>query len=127
MPAVGLVSLDNILSEGAVGVTINGNVVVIVDADEVAELKVAGKRGSLAGDTLHQATVTEEAVCVVVNNVKPRLVEGGGSVSLGHGQTNSIAHTLTKRASGDLNSGGIMGLRVARSLGIDSLHTRLEL
>lgn len=43
MPAVGFVSLDNILGEGAVGVAINGNVVIIVNADQVAELKMTSQ------------------------------------------------------------------------------------
>lgn len=121
VPAVGLVALGNILSEGNVGVTVNGNVVVIVDADEVAELEVASQRRGLARDTLHQATITEEAVGVVVNQVEARLVEGGGSVSLGHSQTNSIADTLTQRASGDLDTGSIVSLGVARGDAVNSL------
>lgn len=63
---------------------------------------------------------------MVVNNVKSRLVEGGGSVSLGHGQTNSVAHTLTEGAGGDFDSGGIMGLGVARRLAVDFLHEGLD-
>lgn len=121
MPAVSLISLDDVFSEGAVGVAINGDVVVIVNADEVAQLEVTCERRSLARDTLHQATVTEKAVCVVVNDVETRFVEGGSGVSLSHGQTNSIADTLAQGTSGNLNSGGVMGLGVAGSLAVDCL------
>lgn len=127
VPAIRLIALDNILSEGAVGVAVDGDVVVVVDADQVAQLEVTGQGGSLTRDTFHQATVAEEAVCVVVNDVKSRLVEGGSSVSLSHGQANGIADTLTKGTGGDLNSGGIVGLRVARSFAADRLRTLVSL
>lgn len=121
VPAVGLIALDNILSEGAVDVTVNGDVVVIVDADEVAKLEVAGEGRGLAGDTLHQAAVAEEAVCVVVDNVESGLVENSAGVSLGHGETNGVADTLAEGASGDLNAGSVVRLGVARGDAVQCL------
>ncbi|ROV88950.1 hypothetical protein VPNG_10195 [Cytospora leucostoma] len=123
LPAVGLVSLLNILSEGLVGVTVDGDVVVIPDGDQVAELQVTGQGGGLRGDTLHQATITEEAVCVVVDQVKAGLVVDSGSVSLADGETDGIADTLTKRTSGDLNTGGVMGLGMAGGDAVDVLRS----
>ena len=122
LPAVSFVALDNILSEGAVGVSIDGDVVVVVDADQVSELQVTSERRGFARDTLHQATIAEEAVGVVIDNVEARLVEDGTGVSLGHGETDSIADTLSQGASGDLDAGGIMGLGVA---GGDAVHRLL--
>lgn len=121
VPAVRLVALDNVLSEGAVGVAVNGDVVVVVDGNQVAELQVTGQRRGLARDTLHQAAITQEAVGVVVDQLEAVTVEGGGGVSLGNGQTDSVADTLAKRAGGDLNAGGVMGLGVAGGDAVDSL------
>lgn len=121
VPTVGLVPLDNILGEGAVGVTVNRDMVVVPDGNEVAELKVTSQRASLARDTLHQAAVAEEAVCVVVSNGEAGLVEDSSSVSLGHGKTDGVADTLAKGASGDLNAGGVLSLGVTRSLAADFL------
>jgi len=45
-------------------------------------------------------------------------------VSLGHGETDSIADTLAQGTSGDLNTGGIMSLRVARSDAADFLLSK---
>lgn len=87
--------------------------VVVVDHDEVAELKVASSRGGLTGNTLHGATIAEEAVGVVVDEVVAGLVEGGGGVLLGDGKTDGVGETLTKRTSGDLNAGGVVSLGVA--------------
>lgn len=122
LPAIRLVSLDDVLSEGAVGVTVNGDVVVIVDGNQVAELEVTGQGRGLTRDTLHQATITEEAVCVVVDQVEAVLVEGGASLSLGNGKTNSVGNTLTERSSGDLDTGGVVRLGVTRGDAVNGLN-----
>ena len=44
-------------------------------------------------------------------------------MGLGNGKTDSIADTLTKRASGDLNSGGVVGLGMAGSDAVKFLRT----
>lgn len=90
----------------------NGNVVVIVDGNEVAELQMASHRSSLAGNTLHSTSITEEHESVVVDQVKSWLVEDGSSVCLSHGKTNSIGETLAKRTSSDLNTRSVMSLRM---------------
>jgi len=112
VPAVRLETLGNILGEGTLGVTVDGNVVVVVDGDQVTELQVTGHGSGLTGDTLHGATITEKGVGVVVDELKTWLVEGGGGVSLGDGKTNSVGETLTKRTSGNLNTWGVVALRV---------------
>lgn len=132
VPAVGLETLSNVLSESTLGVTIcgdqlsafvylvwgtranltNGDVVVIVDGNQVAKLKVTGHGGSLAGNTLHSATITEEHVGVVVEKLEAGLVVDTTGVGLSHGETNSVGKTLTERTSGDLNTGGVVSLGV---------------
>jgi hypothetical protein len=97
----------------------NGNVVVVVEGDQVAELEVTGSGGSLGGNTLHGAAITEEAVGVVVDKLVAGLVEGGSSLALGHGETDGVGETLAEGTSGDLNAGGVVGLGVTRGLGVD--------
>lgn len=122
VPAVSLVSLRDVLSEGNSGVTVNGDLVVVPDGNKVTELEVTSQRASLAGDTLHQATVSEERVSVVVDKLETVLVEDGTSVSLGNGQTNSVGDTLTKRTSGNLNTGGVVSLGVTGSAAVNGLR-----
>jgi hypothetical protein len=97
-------------------------VVVIINGNQVAELQVTGHRGGLAGNTLHSTAITEEAVCVVVDQVIARLVEDGGGVSLSNGQTNSVGETLTQRTSGDLDTRGVVSLGVTGSDAINLLR-----
>ena len=91
----------------------NGDVVVVVDGNQVAELQVTGHGGGLAGNTLHGAAITEEHVGVVVEQLEAGLVEDSTGVGLSNGQTNSVGETLTQRTSGDLNTGGVVSLGVA--------------
>lgn len=97
----------------------NGNVVVVVESDQVAELEVTGSGGSLGGNTLHGATITEEAVSVVVDKLVAGLVEGGSSLTLSHGKTDGVGETLAKGTSGDLNAGGVVRLGVTGGLAVN--------
>lgn len=67
------------------------------------------------------ASITHEDICVVVNEVKSWLVELGRLVHLRNGKTNCVREALTKRAGGDLNSLGLVGLRVAWGDAVDAL------
>lgn len=75
---------------------------------------MAGSGGSLRGDTLHGASITKEHVGVVGEKVIARLVEVGSGVRLSNSHTNGVGETLTKRTGGDLNTRGVVSLRVAR-------------
>ena len=147
VPTVSLESLQNILSEGTLGVAVytfllvqvsyriasdffqltNRNVVVVVDHDQVTELQVAGSRGSLAGNTLHSASITEESVGVVVDKIETWLVEDGSSVGLSNSHTDGVGETLTKRTSGDLNTGGVVSFGVTGSLAVELLQESVRL
>lgn len=58
---------------------------------------MTGERASLRGNTLLEATVSEEDVGEVVNDVKVLLVVGGGEVGLGDGESDGVGDTLSER------------------------------
>lgn len=82
---------------------------------------MTGHGGGLAGNTLHSTAITEEAVCVVVEEVVVGLVEGSSGLSLGNGETNGVGETLTQRTGGDLNTGSVVRLGVTGSLAVELL------
>lgn len=90
----------------------NGDMVVIVKSNEVTELQVTSSASSLASNTLHSTTITEDGVCVVVEELIAGLVEDASTVSLGNGKTNGVGKTLTEGASCDLDTGSLVGFRV---------------
>ena len=47
MPAAGLVALGDVLGEGDVGAPVDGDVVVVVQGDQLAQLQVTGQGGCL--------------------------------------------------------------------------------
>lgn len=126
VPSVGEEALLDVFGEGAGGVTVDRDVVVIVEGDEVSELEVTSERSGLGRDTLLQATVTGEHVCVVGEEGEAVLVEGGSKVSLGDGETDRVGETLTKGTSGDLDTLGVTVFGVTWGLGVE-LTELLEL
>lgn len=78
--------------------------VVIPDGNQVAELEVASKRASLAGDTLHETSIAKEDVSVVVDEVKAVLVVEGGEVGLCDSETDSAGDTLAERTGSQLDT-----------------------
>ena len=78
--------------------------VIIPDSNQVAELKVACQRASLAGDTLHQATIAEEDIGEVVDKVEAILVVESGEVCLRDGETDSAGDTLAERTGGEFDA-----------------------
>jgi len=42
-------------------------VIVVVDHDQIAQLKMTGYTRSFTGDAFHRATIAEEAVSVIVD------------------------------------------------------------
>ena len=58
LPAVGLVALADVLREGELRVAVDGDLVVVVEDDELAEAEVAREGGGLGGDALLEAAVT---------------------------------------------------------------------
>lgn len=97
VPSVGLEAGENIFSERDVGVTVDGDVVVIIDGNEVAELEMSGQRDGFSGNTLLQTTVSKECVGMVVEEWESVAVEGGTSLGLGDSETDGVADTCRAR------------------------------
>lgn len=92
----------------------DGDMVVIIDANEIAELQMTSQGSCLACNTFHSTSITKETVCVIVHHLEALLVEHTTSMRLTHSQTNSIAKTLTKRPGGHFDTRGVMGFGMTR-------------
>lgn len=76
-------------------------------------------RGRLAGNTLHQATISQEDVSVVIHDLETLLVIGSGEMGLSDRQADGVRETLTQGTSRDLNSVSMMVFRVTRSFRVN--------
>lgn len=62
---------------------------------------------------------------MVINKFEPRLVEFGSGVSLRNGKADSIGESLTKRASGDLDTWCVLSFGMTGSNTVNALGTEL--
>ena len=72
VPAIGLVAGGDVLSERDVRIVFDGDLVRVVDGDQIAQLLVAGQRPGLAGDALLQVAVARDHVDEVVERARAR-------------------------------------------------------
>ena len=60
VPAVRVEARDDVFREGDVGVTIDGDVVVVIEDNQLAEAPVTGEGRAFAGQALHVAAVAHD-------------------------------------------------------------------
>jgi hypothetical protein len=70
--------------------TYNGDLIVIIENNQLSETQMSSQTTRFRGDTLLQASVTANDIGMVIENVEIRLIKLGRQVRLGHGQTNGV-------------------------------------
>ena len=113
LPSVRAEPLGHVVGVGELGRTVDGDVVVVVDRDEVAELEVAGEGGGLVADAFHEVAVAADRERVVVAELG---AEAGPKVLLGQRDAHGVADALTERPGGDLDVLDVALLGVAGRL-----------
>jgi hypothetical protein len=97
---VTLEALRRIVPEPSVDLAVDGNAVVVVEHDQLAQPERSGHGARFVRNTLHHAAVAREHVRVVINDVESGLVELRGEHLLREGHTYGGGKTLTQRARG---------------------------
>src|SRR5690606_39117759 len=116
VPAVGLEALRRVVAEPAGDVAVDGNAVVVIEADQLAEAKHAGQRAGLVRNAFHEAAVTGKEIRVVIDDLVARLVELRGQDLLRERHADGIGQALAQRAGGGLDARRFAVLRVTRRL-----------
>ena len=75
---------------------------------------MAGERGGLVRDALHQVAVAGDHEGAVVDDLVPRAVEARGEVPLGERHADGVGEALAERPGGGLDARGVAVLGVAR-------------
>ena len=114
MPAVRLEALAHVFAERQVGVAVDGDGVVVVEIDQLAQLEEARDGGGFGGHAFHEVAVGAEGVGIVVHDVVAGLVEALGQPALGQGHAHAVAEALAQRPGGGLDAGSVAVLGVAR-------------
>ncbi len=113
VPVVATEAGGHVVGVGEFGAAFDGDLVVVVDPDEVVEAEVAGEGGGFVGDAFLKVAVGDDGVDVVVADGVFRRVEGGGKVFLGDGHADGVAGALAEGAGGAFDAGGFVKLGVA--------------
>ena len=116
VPAIGLETLGGVVGEPAIGVAVDGDVVVVPEADQLGQAPGAGQRGGFMRDAFHQAAVAQEHPGAVVDDLVFGAVVALSQQLLGQGEAHGVGQTLTQRTGGRLHAGGFMVLGVAGGL-----------
>ncbi len=104
VPAIGFEALRRVVAEPAFGVAIDGDVVVVVEGDELVQMQRAGQRAHLVRDAFHHAAVTEEHPGAVIDDVMAGTVELRGQQLLGQRHAHGISDALPERAGSGLDA-----------------------
>ncbi len=116
VPAEGLEAGGDVFAERDVGAGGEGDVVLVVEVDNLAELEVAGNGGGFEGDAFHDVAVGDDAVGVMVDDLVAGPVEGFSQEPFRHGETDTVGQPLSERAGGDFDTRSIAALRVTGGL-----------
>ncbi|VGP32200.1 hypothetical protein SB00610_01829 [Klebsiella quasipneumoniae subsp. similipneumoniae] len=114
VPVVGAETFCRIIGKPAVGFAVDGDAVVVVKTDQLAQSERACQRTGLMGDPLHQTTIAHENPGVMVDNLMTGAVKLRRQGAFGDGHTDGVRQPLAQRAGGGLHPGGIAMLRVTR-------------
>ena len=69
LPTIAFISFKNIFAKGKLCFAIDGNIVVIIQDDQFAQLDMAGESTGLVRNTLLEVTITGKHIGVVVDNL----------------------------------------------------------
>ena len=96
LPPVGPEPGRGVIREPGLDVAIDGDAIVVIQADELAKAQRAGQGAGLVGNALHQAAVAEKDPGVVIHHRKVRPVELGRQQLLRERHANGIGQPLAQ-------------------------------
>jgi hypothetical protein len=118
LPAIGLKALGRVVGKPFGHVAVDGDAIVVIKRDQLAEAEPAGKRSRLMTDAFHQAAVAYHHESAVVDDRMSGPVELRGQRLLGDCHADRIGESLPQWAGGGLDPDGDAEFWMARCLGM---------
>ena len=118
LPAVGLEPGGGVIGEPALYLAVDGNAIVIVKHDQLAQAQGACQGADLVGNALHQAAIPHEGVGVVVDNGVALAVELGRQHPFRQRHAHRVGQALAQGTRGGLDTRGIAVLGMAGCLAV---------
>ena len=98
VPIVRLEPTAYVFAKSQVGVSLDGDMIVVVEAYELGEAQGASQRSRFSGYALHHVTVTSNGVGMVIDDGIALPVEILGEPTLSDGHAYSVSHSLPQWA-----------------------------
>ena len=99
VPSVSTESSSRVIAEPARDWAVNADAVVVIERDELIQLQHTSQRTGLVADALHQATVTQKRIGVVIDDGVVRLIKLVTQKLFGQGHADRVRDALPERAS----------------------------
>ncbi len=104
VPAVRAEALRGVVGEPVLDLAVDRDSIVVVDRDELVELPGAGQRRRFMRNAFHHATVAEQHIGPVIDDVEAGPVELGCQQFLRQRHADRIGETLSERSGGGLDA-----------------------
>ena len=99
VPSISTESSSRVIAKPATDRAVNADPVVVIERDELVQLQHTGQRTGFVTDALHQATVAQKRVGVVIDDGVARLIELVAQKLLGQRHADCVRDALPERAS----------------------------
>ena len=116
MESVCCVTRRDVFAEGFVGVAFDGDLVVVVDDDEFAELERAREGCGFGSDAFHHVAVGADGEGAVVDDFVSGPVVSVGEDLFGECETDGVAEALAEWTGGSFDAGSEAEFRVTGRL-----------
>ena len=117
--AVSFVALRGVLALRGFCHRVEGDIIGVVNKDQVVQAEMSGECRRLGRDPFLQATVARETDDAVIKDGVSRGIELRRSHPGGEGHANGIAHALAERPARGLDAGCFAELRVTRRAAVE--------
>ncbi len=109
-------ALDLVVRDRQAGRAVDGDMIVVEQHDEAAELEMAGERDGLLAQAFHEAAVTRHAIGVVADDL---IAVSAIEQPLGESHADRVAEPLAEGAGRGLDAGGVAVFGMARRAGAE--------
>ena len=116
LPAIGLEAARRIVGEPVAHLAVDGDAVVIIEDNQLAQTERTGQRAGFVGDPFHETAVADETPGVVIDQRGVVVIEAIGERRFRQRHANGIRKALAERAGRGLDPRGHEILGVARRL-----------
>ena len=116
VPAIRFETPGPVFRERDVGRSGQRDMIVVIEADQLAESQMAGERCGLGRHALHQVAITDQRISVTIDDQVPRAVVAGREIAFRDREADGIGEALPEGTGRCLHSRRQTALGVSRTL-----------